>query len=303
MLNSKPCLIAVDWGSTHLRAKLLASDGSVVASATSSHGILHREGRDCDEILSSLCGDWKRNHPEAKVVMSGMIGSREGWHEIPYVLAPCGIADLAAASVPVPSATFGEVFITPGVRYDDPNTNTSDVMRGEEAQVAGRLAAIPEGGAVLCLPGTHSKWVCCRGKEILSFRTWLTGEAYERLTRDSLISGDGTPADPESRAFQQGLEASQGPGGLLHHLFLGRTGMLTGQFGANRVRSFVSGLLIGHEIREARQFSPGLPVYLIGQTPAAVATAAGLRHLGIKYEAIGGDAHLAGILAINAMLD
>ncbi len=296
-------IIAVDWGSTHLRAKLLLPDGTVAANAASSEGIRHLGGRDCDGILATLCGAWKEAHPDAKVVMSGMIGSREGWCEAPYVFSPCGLADLAGGTIRVPSGTFGEVIIIPGVRRDDPETKTTDVMRGEETQAAGMFALLPDSGATLCLPGTHSKWIRCQDEKIESFRTWLTGEAYDRLTRDSLISGDGSPADPGSPAFSLGLEQAKGPGGLLHQLFLGRTGMLTGRFGPGEVRSFVSGLLIGHEIREASLFSAELPVWLIGDTPAAEATAAGLQYFGIAHDRFTGDAHLEGIMAITRLLD
>ncbi len=295
--SGSPCL-AVDWGSTHLRAKLVV-DGEVVASVSSPDGIRHLAGRDCEAVLAEHCAAWKKTHPDALVLVSGMAGAREGWREVPYVAAPCGLDDLAAGIVAIPSPTFGEVLVVPGVRYDDPGTGTADVMRGEETQAMGLLPDLPTGGAVLCLPGTHSKWAVCRGGRIESFRTWLTGEAYERLTRDSLVGGDGTPAGPESAAFRLGLDASAGPGGLLHQIFLARTGMLTGRLDASEVRSFVSGLLVGHEIREAVRFAPGLPIHLVGDSPAATATAVGLTHAGLPFQHGVGDVHLAGILAIS----
>ena len=296
-MKISPPLIAVDWGSTHFRAKLFV-DGQIIASVSSPDGIRHREGRDCDAILALHCGAWKHTHPDARVLMSGMIGAREGWVEAPYVTAPCGLADLAAAIVAVPSATFSEVFIVPGVRCDDPDTNTTDVMRGEETQIAGLLDSLPGGGAVICLPGTHSKWVMCQEGAIHRFRTWLTGEAYERLTRESLISGDGTPAEPESEAFARGLDESDLPGGLLHHLFLGRTHLLAGRLDASEVRSYVSGLLIGHELREALTFAPDLPIHLIGDSPAATAMRSALGLLGVPHVQIHEDVHLSGLIAI-----
>ncbi len=299
--SSPPPLLAVDWGSTHLRARLVL-EGAPAASAASADGIRHRAGRDCDDILASLCGAWAAEHPGLRVVASGMVGAREGWREAPYMAAPCGPDELAAAAVAVPSAIFGEVVIVPGVRHDDPDRGTTDVMRGEETQVLGLLGSLPDGGAALCLPGTHSKWVLCRGGRILAFRTWLTGEAYERLSRDSLISGDGSPADPASRAFALGFAAAEGPGGLLHQLFLARTAMLAGRLDASGVRSFVSGLLVAHELREALDFAAGLPVHLVGDSPAVAATAAGLALSGIDCRVHGGDAHLAGILSLAGRL-
>lgn len=296
-MKSSPPLIAVDWGSTHFRAKLVV-DGLVAATTSAPDGIRHRDGRDCDSILALHCAAWKHTHPDARVLLSGMIGAREGWVEAPYVNAPCTIPGLAAAAVAVPSATFGEVSIVPGVRIDDPDKTTTDVMRGEETQIAGLLGSLPREGAVVCLPGTHSKWVICQDGAIRGFRTWLTGEAYERLTRESLISGDGTPADPGSGAFARGLEASGSPGGLLHQLFLGRTHMLAGRLAPSEVRSFISGLLVGHELREALDFAADLPVHLVGDSPAAAATGSALGLLGIPHVQVLEDVHLEGLKAI-----
>jgi len=301
MTASSPDLIAVDWGSTHFRAKLVVA-GRVAASTSSADGIRHLAGRSCEEILLHHCAAWTHTHPGAAILVSGMAGAREGWLEVPYVMAPCSLAEIAAGVVRAPGDRIGEARIVPGVRCDDPGLPTTDVMRGEETQLAGIIPALPASGATVCLPGTHSKWVSVREGRIESFRTWLTGEAYERLTRDSLISGDGTPADPSSAAFRLGVEQSGLPGGCLHHLFLGRTHLLSGRIGPPEVRSFVSGVLVGHEIREAARFAADRPVRLVGDSPAGEATAAGLSLLGIPFERSTGDLHLAGLLAIAACL-
>ena len=234
--------------------------------------------------------------------MSGMIGSREGWREAPYVITPAGIPDLAAKAVTVTSRTFGEIFILPGMRGDDPESGTTDVMRGEETQVAGLLSTLPSAGATLCLPGTHSKWVHCRDGRLERFRTFLTGEAFALLTRDSLIAGSGGAPDPDGAAFARGLELSGKEGGLLHHLFLGRTEMLAGRVAAAELPSLISGLLIGHEIREALKICPEPPVYLIGDSPAARATAKALEWFGREIILVPDDVHLEGILRIARLL-
>ncbi len=294
-------LIAIDWGSTHLRAKLVI-DGAAVDQVASADGIRNRRGRDFDDILQSQCGRWRKKFPGIPVMMSGMIGSREGWAEVPYVTTPTGVADLAGALATVSSRHFDTVTIVPGVRFDPPGGDTTDVMRGEETQVSGVLAARPETGVVtICLPGTHSKWVVCRDRRIEAFRTWLTGEAFERLTSDSLLCGEGGGiVDPACAAFARGLELSATDGGLLHHLFLGRTEMLTGRVAAADLRGLISGLLLGHEIREARKFARG-PLFLVGDSPAAKATARALEYFDLACEHITDhDVHLAGLLAIRA---
>lgn len=287
-------LIAVDWGSTNFRASLLI-DGRVVDRIESADGIRNRDGRDYDDLLASLVGHWR----PARVLMSGMIGSREGWQEIPYVSVPAGIPEIRLGIQSLPSRHFPDISLVPGLRWDDPDSGTTDVMRGEETQIAGLLPAMPtDTPATLCLPGTHSKWVVCHEGKIARFRTFLTGEAYERLTRESLIAGDGgAVADPDSSAFARGVALSaRAGGGLLHHLFLGRTEMLTGRVSPEDLRSLISGILIGHELRDARAFAEG-PVTVIGDSPAARATLAAARHTGTRVEIIGADHHPEAILA------
>ncbi len=291
-------LVAVDWGSTNFRARLVI-DGEVEDRVESPDGIRHRRDRDFDDILGAHCGHWARQHPGIPVIMSGMIGSREGWREVPYVTAPAGAAEIGAGLVTVPSRHFDSVAILPGVRFDHPEGGTTDVMRGEETQVIGFLGSRVSTGtaATLCLPGTHSKWIVCRGGRIERFRTWLTGEAFDRLTHESLIAGTGGPVDPASPAFSRGRELAGTPGGLLHHLFLGRTEMLTGRVDPSELRSLVSGLLIGHEIREALAFAEG-PIHLVGDSPAAEATARALHLAGVSFDRLSVDTHLPGLLAI-----
>lgn len=294
-------LLLIDWGSTNLRAKLIVHD-RVISLREASDGIRHCQGRDYDGILTSLCGDWKKKHPDLRVIMSGMIGSREGWREAPYVNAPAGVFDLAAKAITVTSRTFGEIFLLPGVRCDDPDTGTSDMMRGEETQVAGLLTDLPHEGSTVCLPGTHSKWVHCRDGRLGHFRTFLTGEAFALLTRDSLIAGSGGPPDPDSPAFARGLDLSGKEGGLLHHLFLGRTEMLAGHVDATELPSVVSGILIGHEIREAMKICPDPPVYLIGDSLAARATAKALEWFGRESILVPYDVHLHGMMVIADLI-
>lgn len=294
----KTPLIAIDWGSTNFRARLVL-DGLVITSVETPDGIRNRSGRDFDDILAEHCALWKKEHPEARILMSGMIGSRDGWVEVPYTPAPARIADLSQGIVSISSRTLGKIGIVPGIRYDAPGTGTTDVMRGEETQIAGLLAEYGNEDITLCLPGTHSKWIKCRDGAILSFRTWLTGEAFDLLTRQSLIAGSEHPPDSQSDAFRRGLALSRGDGGLLHHLFLGRTEMLSGRITSAEMRSILSGILLGHEVREALLFAgSGARLILVGNSPAAQATASALSWSKTPFQHQTDDAHLPGILAI-----
>ncbi|MCF6312921.1 MAG: 2-dehydro-3-deoxygalactonokinase [Verrucomicrobiales bacterium] len=301
-MMTKGSLIAVDWGSTHLRVKLII-EGRVAESRSSDQGIKRLKSKGFDSVLFSLCGDWKKQHPDFPIWMSGMIGSREGWKEVPYCPTPVCLKDLVAALSVVETESLGEVFIVPGLRHDF-DDDATDVMRGEEVEVFGLLAGLDneklEGSPLtICGPGTHSKWVNVEGGQIVSFRTWFTGEAFEKLTQDSLISGGSlVDRDQVNRGgFTRGLESSGRSGGLLHHLFLGRTDMLTQRVEAAHLPALISGLLIGHEIREARKFAQG-EVYLMGNNRSAELYTQAFDYFDMPHTRCHEDVHMAGMLAL-----
>jgi len=298
-MHSSGSMIAIDWGSTNLRAKLVIN-GHLEHCLSSEQGIKNIRSGNFEEVLESLCETWTIDHEGIDIVMSGMIGSREGWREVPYCQAPLGLEKLANQLVSIPTASMGDVYLVPGVRYDFPD-GTTDVMRGEEIEVFGVLAEVTESLVTVCAPGTHSKWVNCREGEIISFRTWFTGEAFEKLTHNSLISGDGSEGTGriDDDAFVRGLEHSGRSGGLLHHLFLGRTDMLTKRVKAEHLPSLISGLLIGHEIREAKGFAEGA-IQLIGNNQSAELYARAFDYFELSYAKWEKDVHLAGLIALHS---
>ncbi len=299
-------MIAVDWGSTNFRATLLDDgNGSVIDRISSDEGIKkHRGGQSFEDTLFRSCGDWITNQEVNDIFLSGMVGSREGWIEVPYVKTSCGAVDLAEALIEVPSKKLPEssrIWIVPGVCHSLGQSGDTDVMRGEETEVMGLLSNQGLQDAVICIPGTHSKWIACTGGEISTFKTWLTGEAFERLTKDSLISGDSDSKQSiatDDDAFIRGLSRSRQSGGLLHHLFLGRTDMLMKHVAPESLPSLISGLLIGHEIGDAIQFAGKSPVHLIGKTNAARAYAKAFEWFGIEFIPCETEVHPAGILKI-----
>lgn len=299
--NFSSSMIAVDWGSTNLRAKLII-EGRQQQCLTSRQGIKNITAGNFEETLASLCADWKESYPDLSILMSGMIGSREGWIEVPYCHTPAGLEDLANQLASIPTASLGDVLVVPGLRHDFPN-GTTDVMRGEETEIFGVLAEVGDAAVTVCGPGTHSKWVNCQKGKIVSFRTWFTGEAFEKLTQDSLISGGGErdAGRIDDAAFIRGLEHSGRSGGLLHHLFLGRTDMLTKRVAAEYLPDLISGLLIGHEIREAKNFAEGA-IQLIGNNQSVGLYARAFEHFDLPYSRWERDVHLAGMLALQAML-
>ena len=250
-------MIGIDWGTTSFRAYRLRGR-AVLDRLALPLGILSvAEGR-FDYALQDAVAPWLTDG-EQRILMSGMIGSRQGWIEAPYLPCPVAIDDLAHALVRVP---FGaaEVLLVPGLTAADP-AGVPEVMRGEEVQIFGALDPA-SADVTVCLPGSHSKWAHVTRGRVEGFNTHLTGEAFAAL-RSHTILGRLMQADapPDADAFHRGVLRSADPGGLLHHLFGVRTLGLFAQLPAAATASYLSGLLIGHEIRAA---GPGPDVLLIG---------------------------------------
>jgi len=244
--------IAVDWGTSHLRAWLMGRDGSVVERRQSDAGMgtLDRDG--FEPALRALVGDAL----PVPVLACGMVGSRQGWAEAPYSSVPCPPPG-AGEAVHVPGT---EVRILPGVKQARP----ADVMRGEETQIAGYLAVNPGFDGVVCLPGTHTKWVHVSAGEIVSFRTAMTGEIFALLSTQSVLRHSmGTGWDAAS--FNEGVDqAISRPEALAAALFsLRAEGLLEG-LNPDAARARLSGLLIGAELAAMRPYWLGQQVALIG---------------------------------------
>jgi len=251
-------MIGVDWGTSSFRAFRLGEDGAIRDRRAAPLGILHVEPGHFADALASQIGDWLATG-EARVVLCGMVGSRQGWREAPYLPCPAGAADLARALADIPFAG-ARVKLIPGLSDTDA-AGIPEVMRGEETQLIGTLPAIGRDG-IACLPGSHSKWARVEAGRIAGYTTHLTGEAYAAL-RGNTILGRMMPDGPtDLGAFDQGVGRSADPGGLLHHLFGVRTLGLFGRLSETAAAGYLSGLLIGHEVRAA--LPQGAEVHLIG---------------------------------------
>jgi 2-dehydro-3-deoxygalactonokinase len=258
----------------------MSATGAVLDVRHAPRGILHlpapREAGGFEQAFAEIAGDWLRGHPKVQVVACGMVGSAHGWIEAPYARAPADVRMLAAHSVRVPSGAGPEILIAPGVIFD-PADRPPDVMRGEEIQIAGAVAAEPTLGVHtwFVLPGTHSKWAFVQHQRIVSFATYMTGELYAVLREHSILGRliSPEPAEPAAAelAFAKGLEAAResSRAELTHQMFAVRTLGLTRRLPGNVLADYLSGLLIGHELvsglassRTARE--AGAPLVLVG---------------------------------------
>jgi 2-dehydro-3-deoxygalactonokinase len=292
--------IAVDWGTSNLRAWRMAVDGAVLDRAASDAGMgrLARDG--FEPALLDLVTDWLAPDAVTQVVACGMVGAREGWIEAPYARTPCpplGEGRLIRAPSTEPRL---EVFVVPGVAQAAP----ADVMRGEETQIAGLIAAEPRFDGVACLPGTHAKWVHVSAGEIVSFATYMTGEIFDLLTGASVLrhvtGGDGW-SEPD---FAQGVEeALARPERIAALLFNLRAGALLEGLAPERARSRLSGLLIGLELAGSRPYWLGREVVLVGGATLAARYATALAACGLQARVSDGTAMtLAGLAAARALI-
>ena len=250
--------IALDWGTTNLRAWAMARDGQILAHAMSENGMskLSRDG--FEPALLELIGGWITGPMTA--VACGMVGSRQGWVEAPYARTPC--PPTPASFVAAPTTTPGlTVHIIPGIRQDDP----ADVMRGEETQIAGFLALNPGWDGVLCLPGTHTKWVHISAGEVVSFQTMMTGELFAMIGAHTVLRHTVAATGWDDAAFLTALADSIArPERLAGRLFSLRAEHLLHGLDGAAARSRLSGLLIGAELAATKPYWLGQKIAVIG---------------------------------------
>jgi 2-dehydro-3-deoxygalactonokinase len=290
-------LIGLDWGTSSLRAYLYDADGKVVASRQRAWGIRQLPEGGYAAALQAITADW----PPCIAVAAGMVGSRQGWLEIPYVDVPADAATIARGALRVDACGSHALWIFPGLRQLTP----ANVMRGEETQIVGALALQPARGAHarFVLPGTHSKWASVSDGRIVAFDTVMTGEIYALLMQHSIL-GAGVATEnakpfPNS-AFERGVHDARASGdaGVFGRLFSVRALMLNGELSLDDVPDFLSGLLIGEEFRIASLRDRGdgaVPLCLIGDAALCQRYAVAAHHFGYAAPAIVDDASATGL--------
>jgi 2-dehydro-3-deoxygalactonokinase len=277
--------LAVDWGTSNRRVFHIADDGSVISRSSDDRGILNaRDFRAEVAALRSEAGD-------LPLLLAGMIGSNRGWVEAPYMAAPAGLADVAAAAIEVEPG----VTIVPGVMVAD--SRHPDIMRGEEVQIFGSLAQIGDGLA--CLPGTHTKWVEIEDGRIMRFRTVMTGDLLAALKARSILS-DLLDHEPKAdAAFVDGVDHGLEAADLTAELFTARARVVTGGMTAEDAASRISGLLIGADVRTGLGRSRADVVTIIGAPALCQRFAIALQRAGRESAVVDGEAAFAaGAVAI-----
>ncbi|MGC2777893.1 MAG: 2-dehydro-3-deoxygalactonokinase [Bradyrhizobium sp.] len=260
--SATPAFVAVDWGTSSFRAWLMAADGTELAESRGGEGMLHCTTAGFAPVLRDHLAKLGAS-AELPVLICGMAGARQGWVEAPYLHTPTRLDALHAGAIRVD--TDGDVRILPGlaqVRADRP-----DVMRGEETQLLG--VTEPDFTGLVCIPGTHSKWIRIEAGAVIEFATYMTGELFAVISQHSIlmhaIAPDAAGAE-DGAPFRAGLAlALAAPTALINTLFRLRAAQLLGFEQRSEGAARLSGLLIGSEIADARaRFGAELPLRLIG---------------------------------------
>lgn len=294
---SGPALIGVDWGTSSFRACLIDRAGCVLDRLAAPAGILQVPPGGFEARLVELLGAWLAAQPGLPVLLSGMVTSRQGWRELPYLPCPASPERLAAALATLHLADGRPVRLVPGLAARRPD-GLPDVLRGEETQILGALAEAP-GARTLLLPGTHSKWVSVEAGVVRHFTTFMTGELYAVLKDHSILGrlagGEAAHAAGFARGVAVGLAAEAGRGGSLARLFSARALVLAGELEEAAVASYLSGLLIGSELREAAELGdPAAPVLLVGEAGLVARYARALELAGRRHALASADAAARG---------
>jgi 2-dehydro-3-deoxygalactonokinase len=299
--------IAGDWGTSRLRLSLCLGDRVLETRQGPGIGALREPA---GEALRPLIAGWRQTHGPLPLLLCGMAGSRNGWREAPYLPCPVDLRALADAALRF-EADGAPVAISPGLSCKS-RLGSPEVMRGEETQIAGAIALHPDLGTgrhLLCLPGTHTKWAYLEDGQVRDFLTALTGELFALLRDGSTLMRaaragtdiEGAAGDSQD-GFERGVEDAAAPGasGLLHALFAVRSRQLIDGRPREWALSYLSGLLIGADVRGAIPlFVAGEQAVLIGDGALNERYAYAMRREGIAATSLDGEeCALAGLRAL-----
>jgi len=307
-MTERPAWIAVDWGTSNLRAWGMRNNDEVLFERQSAEGMNTLAPADYTSVLKRLLADTPAaDMQDLDVVICGMAGARQGWREAPYLETPAPLEMLAQGAVvpPTDDARF-KPRILPGVCQKQ--AGAEDVMRGEETQILGLTALKPGFSGTVCMPGTHAKWVAVDSGHIARFETVMTGELFDVLRHHSVLrhsmpedasGGDVSAGTADGLAL--GLAEPERLTGLL---FRTRAAAILSGKSADWCAGFMSGLLVGAEIGGHKSWLDGTgTIPLIGSARLCGLYADALERVGVKTEIIdAGSAVRAGLSAARKQL-
>ena len=277
MIEIKAKWIAADWGTTHIRAWAIGEEDNVLAFRESNEGMKDLQQNQFELVLLKLIESWLDDTKVTTVIACGMVGSKQGWVETPYLKTPCVPIDNQQLAIATTKDNRIKVNFVPGVMQN----NLADIMRGEETQIAGFINKNPDFNGVVCLPGTHTKWVNVKEGQITSFKTFMTGELFGVISNHTLIRHSISIKGWNQAGFEAGIhEGFNNPGSIASDLFSLRAESIVNDLDRDQARSTLSGLLLGVELNGAQTFWENSNVIIIGSQLLSNNYLQGLKILG-----------------------
>jgi 2-dehydro-3-deoxygalactonokinase len=277
--------IAVDWGTSNLRAYIMSANGEVLAQAKSTKGMGSLNSDQFESTLIELVSDYLSDDSITPVIACGMVGSKQGWKEAGYIPVPAAPPKGTKLTRPHVNDSRIAVYILPGMSQSKP----ADVMRGEETQILGYLAQDPDFNGSICLPGTHTKWVQISSGEVVSFRTFVTGELFDIISKHSVLRHSVGEGWDEEAFLESVTDGIMNANALTNRLFGLRASSQLDGMQPTTATAKLSGMLIGLELGGAKGFWLGNQVVLIGNNKIMDYYQAALTHQGVMPICANGD--------------
>ena len=274
-------LIAADWGTSNLRIWGIDHRGQVIDTINNGKGMASLIPSEFEPYLISLIESWlpKEGNAKCPIIICGMAGAKNGWKEAAYLKAPCPPINKKKIIQVETDDQRISVSIVPGIMQTSP----PDVMRGEETQIAGYLSKNPDFDGIICLPGTHTKWAHISANEIVSFKTFMTGEIFLSLSERSILKTSVQSNDFDSTSFLEAFEDTYSNPALLSSKLFGlRAADLLENTSTKFLKSKLSGYLIGCELAGAKSYWLGQNIIMIGNNDLCILYQKALKKLGIN---------------------
>ena len=274
-------LIAADWGTSNLRVWGMDYQGNVINKITDGKGMSSLKTSEFEPHLIDLIENWlpKEGNAKCPIIICGMAGAKTGWKEAAYLKAPCPPVNKEKIIQIETEDQRISVNIIPGIMQKSP----PDVMRGEETQISGYLSKNPNFDGIICLPGTHTKWVHISAGEIVSFKTFMTGEIYQTLSKHSILKDSVKSDDFDFTAFLEAFEHIYSNPALLSSKFFSlRATDLLENTSTKFLKSKLSGYLIGSELAGAKSYWLGQNIVMIGNDDLCILYEKALKKLGLN---------------------